>query len=138
GARRPAGWRPPGPPPRPPEDREALWPRPGEDLCWLAGDWRILQQVRGHRFSLDDLVTAHLAARIAAAAPPGRMLDLGCGIGSVLLLLAWRFPLARACGIEAQPLSAAMARRSIAWNGAGDRCQVIEGDLRDPATAVAG
>ncbi|MEO8212948.1 MAG: hypothetical protein ABI560_07135, partial [Myxococcales bacterium] len=56
GTRRPAGWIAPGPAPRPPEDVEALWPDGEEDLCWLAGDWRLLQRRGGHRFSLDDLV----------------------------------------------------------------------------------
>jgi tRNA1(Val) A37 N6-methylase TrmN6 len=115
-------------------ERAELWPGPDEDLCWLAGNWRILQRRQGHRFSLDDLVTAHFAARVAA--PPGRLLDLGCGIGSVLLFLAWRFPAARGLGWEAQPASAALARRSIAWNGVEERCSVELGDFRErrPAT----
>src|SRR5688572_18306574 len=90
-ARRPFGWRAPGPPPAAAPD-PALGPRAGEDLCFLAGDWRILQQVAGHRWSLDDLVTAWVAASVVAARSPARFVDLGCGIGSVLMLLAWRFP----------------------------------------------
>jgi tRNA1Val (adenine37-N6)-methyltransferase len=109
-----------------------LWPRANEDLCWLAGNWRILQRTDGHRFSLDDVATAATAAEALADAPPGRHLDLGCGIGSVLLLLSWRFPGATSTGIEVQAISAGMARRSIAWNGVGDRCGVVEGDFRDP------
>ncbi|MFN8543743.1 MAG: methyltransferase [Candidatus Binatia bacterium] len=132
-ARRPPGWRAPGPPPATPPDRPDLWPRAGEDLCWLSGDWRILQRVGGHRWSLDDLVTAWFAAREVAAAPPVRLVDLGCGIGTVLLLLGWRFPTTRGAGIEAQAVSVELARRSIAWNGADDRLAVRHGDLRDPA-----
>src|SRR5262245_22141744 len=122
-ARRPLGWRAPGPAPATPADRPDLWPRVGEDLCHLSGDWRILQPIGGHRWSLDDLVTAWFAAGHAGPAP-ARIADLGCGIGAVLLLLAWRFPAARCVGVEAQPASAALARRSIAWNGAGGRCAV--------------
>jgi tRNA1(Val) A37 N6-methylase TrmN6 len=118
---------------------ETLWPRQDEDLCWLAGHWRILQRQDGHRFSLDDLVTAEMAARLHAAAggeprdgaARSRVLDLGCGIGTVLLFLAWRFPEAEVTGIEAQALSAGLARRSIAWNGVTERCSVVDGDLRD-------
>ena len=138
GTRRPPGWTPSGPPPHPPEDRSALWPETGEDLCMLAGDWRLLQRTDGHRFSLDDLVTAWFAASTApfqssASAPPNsRILDMGCGIGTVLLLMAWRFPHARVVGIEAQALSAGLARRSLAWNGIEDRCVVLSGDLREP------
>jgi len=128
-ARRPAGWVAPGPRP---SSASGAHPGPGEDLCWLAGDWRVLQRTDGHRFSLDDLVTAAFAARMMAV-PPARLLDLGCGIGSVLMFLAWRFPAAACVGIEAQALSAELARRSIAHNGAAARCEVRLGDLRDPA-----
>ena len=89
-----------------------------------------------------------------APPPPRRCLDLGCGIGSVLLMVAWQFPHARVVGVEAQRRSAAMARRSIAYNvpldiddasaDAADgrsagatsearrrrRCEVWRGDLR--------
>lgn len=133
-ARRPSGWIAPGPPPATPDDCPDVWPRAGEDLCHLAGDWRILQRIDGHRWSLDDLVTAWVATATPA---PARIADLGCGIGTVLLCLAWRFPTARVIGVEAQTISAAMARRSILWNGAGARCEVRDGDLRD-ATVLAG
>jgi tRNA1Val (adenine37-N6)-methyltransferase len=115
-----------------PAQRPELWPQTGEDLCHLSGDWRILQRLRGHRWSLDDLVTAWFAAR-SVSADPARIVDLGCGIGAVLLMLAWRFPAARCVGVEAQEGSAALARRSIAWNGADNRCAVYDGDLRDLA-----
>ena len=137
-ARRPADWRPPGPPPARPTARLELWPRAGEDLCHLAGDWRILQLVRGHRWSLDDLVTAWFAAEVVRDTPPARMADLGCGIGAVLLLLAWRFPEARGVGLEAQRVSVELARRSLAWNGADQRCEVHRGDLREPASIPEG
>jgi tRNA1(Val) A37 N6-methylase TrmN6 len=126
-ARRPPGWRAPGPVPL---ARPDVRPGPLEDLCLLSGDWRILQRRDGHRWSLDDLVTAWVGARHAPPAP-ARIVDLGCGIGSVLLMLAWRFPEATVAGVEAQAVSVALARRSIAWNGADDRCVVHEGDLRD-------
>lgn len=137
-ARRPSGWRAPGPPPFVPHDRPEVWPGVGEDLCCLAGDWRILQRVRGHRWSLDDLVTAWFAAAQFVEQPPKRIADLGCGIGAVLLLLAWRFPAARCMGIEAQELSISLARRSLGWNGVENRCAVRLGDLRDPALAPEG
>ena len=136
--RRPAGWRPPGPPAPAPPGRPELWPRAGEDLCYLAGNWRILQRLDGHRWSLDDLVTAWFAATQARAAPPARTADLGCGIGAVLLLLAWYFPAARCLGVEAQAVSVELARRSLGWNGVEDRCEVRHGDLRDPSIVPEG
>ena len=136
-ARRPPGWTAPGPSPAGWDDA-ALRPRAGEDLCWLAGDWRILQRIDGHRWSLDDLATAWFAAETVAARPPRRYADLGCGIGSVLLLVAWRFPNARALGVEAQGVSWALARRSVAGNGVRARCEVRRGDLRDPGVVPEG
>jgi tRNA1Val (adenine37-N6)-methyltransferase len=138
--RRPAGWVPPGPPPAGAQGRAELFPGDGEDLCLLSGDWRIFQQQRGHRWSLDDLVTAWVAAnamQTAARPAPRRALDLGCGLGSVLMMIAWRFPAASVVGLEAQPDRAAMARRSLAYNGADDRCRVFDGDLRDLSAAGA-
>lgn len=133
-ARRPDGWDGGGPAPVLPTSLDGLWPGPDEDLCWLAGNWRILQRTDGHRTSLDDLLVAHLAASLFERCPPARILDLGCGIGSVLLFLAWRFPAARLRGVEAQPVSAALARRSLAWNGAVGRAEVHVGDFRDGET----
>ncbi|WP_437290064.1 tRNA1(Val) (adenine(37)-N6)-methyltransferase [Sorangium sp. So ce406] len=133
-ARRPPGWIAPGPRPATPPDRPEVWPGPGEDLCYLSGDFRILQRLDGHRWSADDLVTAWFAAERVAHAPPRRAVDLGCGIGTVLLFTAWRFPDARCAGVEAQEVSAAMARRSVGWNGLDARCEVRWGDLRDTAS----
>lgn len=78
-------------------------------------------------------MTAWFAATHLAASPE-RILDLGCGIGSVLLMLAWRFPDADATGVEAQAVSVDLARRSIAWNGVDARARVHHADFRDTPT----
>jgi tRNA1(Val) A37 N6-methylase TrmN6 len=109
-----------------------------EDLCHLAGHWRILQRIDGHRWSLDDLVTAWFAVRQMRAHPPQHAADLGCGIGAVLMLVAWSFPDARCVGVEAQDVSVALARRSLLWNGIDGRCEVRTGDLRDPTVLPEG
>jgi tRNA1Val (adenine37-N6)-methyltransferase len=93
----------------------------------ITADFRILQRRRGHRYSLDDLATAHAACE---ALPGARhYLDLGCGIGSVLLMVGWKLRPARILGIEALPLSAELARRSIALDGLA--ATILEGDHRD-------
>ncbi len=131
---RPPGWVPPGPRPKGAADRADLAPGPDEDLSFLSGDFRIFQQKRGHRWSLDDFVTAAVA--LEAVESHGVQVvdaaDIGCGIGSVLMMVAWAFPSARVRGVEAQDVSAALARRSLAFNGLEDRCHVANGDLRDP------
>ncbi len=113
-----------------------------EDLSYLTGDFRIFQRRDGHRWSLDDLITAWVALRapdrpLTADAPvraetePVRGLDLGCGIGSVLMMLAWGLPAAKLVGVERQSISLALARRSIAFNGIDERVEVHELDLRE-------
>jgi len=128
-ARRPPGWIAPGPAPLRPD----LAPGPDEDLCYLTGDWRIFQLQRGHRWSLDDLVTAWIATRAIDPHTTGTAIDLGCGLGSVLLAVAWKLPHVTLTGIEAQPDRAALGRRSITYN-LGDvapRATILDGDLRD-------
>lgn len=142
--RRPAGFRAPGPRPAGDLGHADLAPGSDEDLSYLAGDWRIFQPRRGHRWSLDDLLTAWVAADCvpavarsvtdATAARSGhdlRFVDLGCGLGSVLMLMAWAFPDARVWGVEAQASRAQRARRSLRYNGAALRCEVVDGDLRE-------
>lgn len=111
----------------------------GEEICALLGHWRIFQRIGGHRWSTDDLVTAWVAGRAWKDAKPGRTdepaycLDLGCGIGSVLMMVAWQFNQAKCLGVEAQVRSATMARRSLEYNGCTDRCKVVQGDIREYA-----
>jgi tRNA1Val (adenine37-N6)-methyltransferase len=96
----------------------------------LTPDVRVFQRLEGHRFSSDDIATAWAAfeARPAAA----RVLDLGCGLGSVLLVLAWKMPHASLAGIEAQDASFALLERNVARNGLGGRVAIHHGDLRHP------
>lgn len=99
----------------------------------LIGDWYLYQREGGHRTSTDDVVTAWMAVRAAAGAPQ-RYLDLGCGIGSVLLMAAHRLRPSVAVGVEAQPQSVLMARRTIAeLPGQVGHIQVVHGDFRDHA-----
>lgn len=136
--RRPSDWRAPGPRPAGDLGRAELFPAPDEDHAYLTGDWRIFQLRVGHRWSLDDFATAWVAlAEARRHAKVERFLDLGCGIGSVLMMIAWGLPSARGVGVEAQARSASMARRSLAWNGADDRCRVESGDLRRVVTDEA-
>lgn len=97
----------------------------------LAGHFRVLQRRKGHRYSLDDTLTAAVAARCAPRAR--RVLDMGCGIGSVLLMLAYKLGDARLWGVEAQAQSFALCELNVARNGVQERVSVHHGDLRDAA-----
>lgn len=126
------GWVPPGPP-SPGDPLDPSWAaEPGASCDALSGHWRIYQLRAGHRYSLDDQLTADFAVESAAARGVAVRsgLDLGCGLGSVLLMTAWRLPAARFVGVEAQGQSVALARRSVAFNGVGARVEVREADLR--------
>lgn len=120
------GWTRPGP--RPPGGSS---PEADETLDYLCGHWKIFQYAKGHRFSVDDLLVAWFGSCLCPTAR--RIADLGSGIGSVALSLAWRCPGAAIHTVEAQSLSLRLARKSVAYNGVGDRMTLHEGDLRDPA-----
>jgi tRNA1(Val) A37 N6-methylase TrmN6 len=95
----------------------------------LSRDVRVYQRAKGHRFSSDDVATAYVA--FATRPQAGRVLDLGCGLGSVLLLLAWKLPNARLAGVEAQAVSFELLRRNVERSGFQSRITVAHGDLRD-------
>lgn len=97
----------------------------------LTRDVRVYQRAKGHRFSSDDVVTAYVA--YLAAPQAQRVLDLGCGLGSVLLQLAWKMPHAQLLGIEAQPMSFTLLERNVARSGFAGRVRIVQGDLREPS-----
>ncbi len=97
----------------------------------VTADFRLYQRKGGHRYALDDVLAAAEAVR---AVPNARsVLDLGTGIGSVLLMVAWKLREARLVGVERQALSFELLQCNVARNALGDRVQIVQGDLRDPA-----
>ncbi len=103
---------------------------PGETLDYISGHYRIFQYESGHRFSTDDVLTAWYGTQWAPRVE--RAADLGSGIGSVALVVAWRLPGAALVTVEAQAISVRLARKSVRYNGLESRVDVREGDLRDP------
>jgi tRNA1(Val) A37 N6-methylase TrmN6 len=108
-----------------------LEPEEGETLDHLCGHFRIFQYAKGHRFSTDDILAAWFGTTWCPQAR--RVADLGSGIGSVGMAAAWRCPGAVMHTMEAQAISARLARKSAAFNGLLERYHIHEGDLRDPA-----
>lgn len=96
----------------------------------LTAGYRVWQRARGHRYAIDDVATAWEAALAAPAAMC--VCDLGCGIGSVALMLAWKLPSASVVGLEAQEISLALAGRNVERNALHARVTLHHGDLRDP------
>jgi tRNA1(Val) A37 N6-methylase TrmN6 len=95
----------------------------------ITSRYRVLQRVRGHRYSLDDVVVAWEAAH--ARPDARRAIDLGTGIGSVVHMLAHALERATFVAVEAQAISFDLLVRNVARNGLGDRIRVHHGDLRD-------
>jgi tRNA1(Val) A37 N6-methylase TrmN6 len=100
-----------------------------ESLDALCGHYKIFQLRKGHRYSTDDILTAWYGTTWCPSARS--ILDLGSGIGTVAMIAAWRTPGSRVVTVEAQTESVRLARRSVRWNGLGDRFDIREGDLRD-------
>ena len=122
------GWAKPGPiPPGALTGEPAA--APGETLDAISGHFRIFQLKDGHRFSTDDVLTAWYGTSWCPTART--VLDLGSGIGTVGMIAAWRLPGARFVTVEAQAESVRLARKSAAWNGLIERCEIREGDFRD-------
>ncbi len=98
----------------------------------VIGDWHLYQRSGGHRTSTDDVLTAWFAVARNAGKQVDRYLDLGTGIGSVLLMVAHRLRPRQTCGIEAQAQSVTMARRSVAELPGHDRAaiEIVEADFR--------
>src|SRR6188768_3998059 len=111
------GWARPGP--VPPGAHSPPDVPPDETLDFISGHFRIFQLRDGHRFSTDDVLAAWYGTTWCPSA--STVLDLGSGIGSVATIAAWRLPGARMVTIEAQEMSVALARKSVAFNGLTDR-----------------
>jgi tRNA1(Val) A37 N6-methylase TrmN6 len=94
----------------------------------LDGRVQVAQPADGYRVAIDAVLLA-----AAVDAPGGAaVLDLGCGVGSVGLCLAWRRPDLVITGLDREPVFAATARANVLRNGMADRLHIIEADLRAP------
>jgi tRNA1Val (adenine37-N6)-methyltransferase len=96
----------------------------------LTGSWFIFQRARGHRHSVDDVLTAHYALEITPRVTTH--LDLGAGIGTVGLLVLWGMANeAVLTALEAQTLSHRLLVANVAANGLSERVRPLLGDLRE-------
>ncbi|MBR1470106.1 MAG: tRNA1(Val) (adenine(37)-N6)-methyltransferase [Lachnospiraceae bacterium] len=59
------------------------------------------------------------------------LLDMGTGTGILPLLLSAKTPAGRITGLEIQPESADMARRSVELNGLSEKIRIITGDIKE-------
>lgn len=114
--------------------RAALEQELGESITLdgLTGNWFIVQRAKGHRHSVDDVLTAAYALEVSPRVT--RHLDLGTGIGTVgLLVLYGMGDAASLTAIEAQAVSHRLLLENIAGNGLQARATPLLGDLRELA-----
>ena len=102
----------------------------------LTGAWKIFQRKKGHRHSIDDVLTAHYALQTIAThgLTVARFLDLGTGIGTVGLMVLSRLATdATMFGVEAQEISYRLLQANVAINDLTSRVTTQLGDLRELA-----
>lgn len=102
----------------------------------IAGSFRILQRKRGHRYSIDDVLTAYIAAEARPDAT--HCLELGSGIGSVLLMLCHKLPQATFVAVEAQRNSFRLLTENIEQNALTPRVHALHADLREAVVPELG
>ena len=102
--------------------------RDGERLDELQRNgYRIIQDPKRFCFGMD----AVLLAGFARVKPEERVLDLGTGTGIIPILLEARTKGKCFTGLEIQPESADMAKRSVALNGLQERIRIVTGDIKE-------
>jgi len=91
----------------------------------LDGRLRIFQKKRGYRFSLDSILLAHFVS----LKPRARVIELGCGSGIIILILAKRFSNVRCIGLEIQENLAALAEKNAQLNDMDERVEIFSDDV---------
>ena len=89
--------------------------------------YRIIQDPERFCFGMD----AVLLSGFARVKDGASVLDLGTGTGIIPILLEAKTGAAHLTGLEIQPDSADMARRSVALNGLEDKIDIVTGDIKE-------
>lgn len=89
--------------------------------------YRIIQDPDRFCFGMD----AVLLSGFARAKEGDKVLDLGTGTGIIPILMEAKTKAFRLYGLEIQPDSADMARRSVKLNGLEKKIEIITGDIKE-------
>ena len=98
----------------------------------LWGGIRMQYSAGQFQLSTDSMVLADFCT----LPPRSAVCDLGCGCGSLSLLLCGKYPQARLTGMELQEEAAAFAQENAVQNGLSDRLRILCGDLREHRTLL--
>jgi tRNA1(Val) A37 N6-methylase TrmN6 len=99
----------------------------------LGGRLILRQPRRGHRVGHDAI----LLAAATDARPGDTAVDLGAGVGSAGLALAYRVPKLNVALVEVDPMLADLARENAARNALADRVQIAALDVNASAQDFA-
>jgi len=98
----------------------------------LVDNWNYWFRWRGMRTSTDDIIVAYCATRKAVQNVYENYVDLGCGIGSTLLIIARNLEPHLSTGVEAQRISSALAMRTVAELPVNvPKIDILNMDIRD-------
>lgn len=101
---------------------------PGERVDELQRNgYRIIQDPGRFCFGMD----AVLLSGFARVKEGDKVLDMGTGTGIIPILLEAKTKAAHLTGLEIQPESADMARRSVQLNHLEDKIDIIQGDIKE-------
>lgn len=89
--------------------------------------FQIIQNKEKFCFGMD----AVLLSGFAKVKEGEKVLDIGTGTGIIPILLAAKTPGQHFTGLEIQPESADMARRSVVLNHLEEKISIVEGDVRE-------
>lgn len=89
--------------------------------------YKIIQDSDRFCFGMD----AVLLSGFARAKEGDRVLDLGTGTGIIPILMEAKTCAAHLSGLEIQPDSADMARRSVKLNGLEEKIEIVTGDIKE-------
>ena len=92
----------------------------------LSNGMKLLQQDGAFRISTDSILLADFCAPLRGKS----VVDLGCGGGTLGILLCAADPDCRVIGVEIQEKACDIARRNIEINALEDRFRVVRADLR--------
>ncbi|MBR1439839.1 MAG: tRNA1(Val) (adenine(37)-N6)-methyltransferase [Lachnospiraceae bacterium] len=87
----------------------------------------IIQNSKKFCFGMDAVLLSGFAREAAGE----RLLDLGTGTGIIPILMEAKTKIPHLIGLEIQPESADMARRSVVLNGLEEKISIVEGDIKE-------
>ena len=99
--------------------------------------YRIIQNSRKFCFGMDAVLLCGFVREAEQSREWNRIADLGTGTGIIPLLMSAKSDLRTLTGLEIQPDSADMAKRSVELNGISDRVRILQGDIREADTLFA-